>query len=121
MQSGSHGEEMGRGFAIAPQVNELRCIASQPIREQRGDLGKQIAAVFDGVDLGPIAGRKDDAFPQQSEVAQPRQLAQPFLRTQREALAPVTLGTTARISMVRDPDGNWIELSQRASIVGSLS
>ena len=39
----------------------------------------------------------------------------------REALAPVTLGNTARISMVRDPDGNWIELSQRASIVGSLA
>lgn len=38
----------------------------------------------------------------------------------REALAPVTLGSTARISMVRDPDGNWIELSQRASITGSL-
>jgi len=38
----------------------------------------------------------------------------------REALAPITLGETARISMVRDPDGNWIELSQRASIVGSL-
>lgn len=38
----------------------------------------------------------------------------------REAMAPTTLGTTARISMVRDPDGNWIELSQRASIVGSL-
>lgn len=38
----------------------------------------------------------------------------------REAMAPLTLGTTARISMVRDPDGNWIELSQRASIVGSL-
>jgi catechol 2,3-dioxygenase-like lactoylglutathione lyase family enzyme len=38
----------------------------------------------------------------------------------REARAPVTLGTTARISMVRDPDGNWIELSQRASITGSL-
>lgn len=39
----------------------------------------------------------------------------------REAMAPLTLGATARISMVRDPDGNWIELSQRASIVGSLS
>jgi predicted enzyme related to lactoylglutathione lyase len=39
----------------------------------------------------------------------------------REAMAPVTLGKTARISMVRDPDGNWIELSQRASIVGSLA
>ena len=30
------------------------------------------------------------------------------------------VGTTARISMVRDPDGNWIELSQRASLTGSL-
>lgn len=39
----------------------------------------------------------------------------------REALAPITLGTTARISMVRDPDGNWLELSQRASIVGGLT
>lgn len=38
----------------------------------------------------------------------------------REATPPRTLGTTARISMVRDPDGNWIELSQRASITGSL-
>ena len=41
-------------------------------------------------------------------------------RGAREAVAPITLGTTARISMIRDPDGNWIELSQRASIVGSL-
>ena len=38
----------------------------------------------------------------------------------REAIAPRTLGATARISMVRDPDGNWIEISQRASITGSL-
>ena len=38
----------------------------------------------------------------------------------REGRAPVTLGETARISMIRDPDGNWIELSQRASILGSL-
>jgi predicted enzyme related to lactoylglutathione lyase len=38
----------------------------------------------------------------------------------REARAPITLGTTARISMVLDPDGNWIELSQRASLVGPL-
>jgi catechol 2,3-dioxygenase-like lactoylglutathione lyase family enzyme len=39
----------------------------------------------------------------------------------REGLAPVTLGNVARISMILDPDGNWIELSRRASIVGSLS
>lgn len=38
----------------------------------------------------------------------------------REAVAPVTLGTIARIAMVKDPAGNWIELSQRASITGSL-
>jgi predicted enzyme related to lactoylglutathione lyase len=37
-----------------------------------------------------------------------------------EALAPVTLGETARISFIRDPDGNWIELSQRASLTGPL-
>jgi len=39
----------------------------------------------------------------------------------REGLAPVTLGEVARISMILDPDGNWIELSRRASIVGSIS
>jgi lactoylglutathione lyase len=39
----------------------------------------------------------------------------------REGLAPVTLGNVARISMILDPDGNWIELSRRASIVGSVS
>jgi catechol 2,3-dioxygenase-like lactoylglutathione lyase family enzyme len=39
----------------------------------------------------------------------------------REGFAPTTLGDVARISMILDPDGNWIELSRRASIVGSLS
>jgi len=38
-----------------------------------------------------------------------------------ERIAPTTLGSTARISMVGDPDGNWIEISQRASLVGSLA
>jgi catechol 2,3-dioxygenase-like lactoylglutathione lyase family enzyme len=39
----------------------------------------------------------------------------------REGLAPITLGDVARISMILDPDGNWIELSRRASVVGDLS
>lgn len=26
----------------------------------------------------------------------------------------------AKFSMIRDPDGDWIELSQRAELVGSL-
>jgi lactoylglutathione lyase len=38
-----------------------------------------------------------------------------------EATAPFTLGSTARISFVTDPDGNWIEISQRASLTGDLS
>ena len=37
-----------------------------------------------------------------------------------EGHPPRTLGTTARISFVRDPDGNWIEISQRASLTGTL-
>ena len=37
-----------------------------------------------------------------------------------EGAPPVTLGKVARISFVRDPDGNWIEVSQRASLTGPL-
>lgn len=38
----------------------------------------------------------------------------------REGMAPVKLGDVAHISFVLDPDGNWLELSQRKSITGSL-
>ncbi len=38
----------------------------------------------------------------------------------REGMAPVRLGDVAHISFVRDPDGNWIEISQRKSITGNL-
>jgi catechol 2,3-dioxygenase-like lactoylglutathione lyase family enzyme len=37
-----------------------------------------------------------------------------------EGAAPIRLGDVAYISFVRDPDGNWIEISQRKSITGSL-
>jgi lactoylglutathione lyase len=37
-----------------------------------------------------------------------------------EGRAPRTIGTTTRYSFVRDPDGNWIEVSQRAELVGNL-
>ena len=36
-----------------------------------------------------------------------------------EGAAPVTLGKVARISFIRDPDGNLIEISQRASLTGA--
>ncbi len=38
-----------------------------------------------------------------------------------EGAAPTTLGSTARISFIRDPDGNFIEVSQRASLTGDLT
>ena len=38
----------------------------------------------------------------------------------REGDPPRTIGTTTRYSFVRDPDGNWIEVSQRAQLTGSL-
>ncbi len=38
----------------------------------------------------------------------------------REGMAPVRIGEVAHISFVRDPDGNWIEVSQRKSITGTL-
>ncbi|MCR9196072.1 MAG: VOC family protein [Hyphomonas sp.] len=37
-----------------------------------------------------------------------------------EGAPPRTLGKTARISFLKDGHGNWMELSQRASITGSL-
>lgn len=37
-----------------------------------------------------------------------------------EGSPPRTLGSVARISFVRDPDGNWIEISQRASLTGPV-
>lgn len=38
-----------------------------------------------------------------------------------EGRSPIRLGDVAFISFVRDPDGNWIEISQRKSITGSLA
>lgn len=37
-----------------------------------------------------------------------------------EGSPPVTLGEVARICFIRDPDGNFIEISQRASLTGPI-
>jgi lactoylglutathione lyase len=37
-----------------------------------------------------------------------------------QAMAPRKLGEVAAISFVRDPGGNWLEISQRASLTGAL-
>lgn len=41
-------------------------------------------------------------------------------RGAQEGRPPITLGTTARVSFIRDPAGNWIEVSQRASLTGPV-
>ncbi len=38
----------------------------------------------------------------------------------RGDLPPTTLGDTARVAFVRDPDGMFLEISQRASLTGAL-
>jgi lactoylglutathione lyase len=35
-------------------------------------------------------------------------------------MAPTRLGDTAAIAFVRTPDGDWLELSQRADLTGPL-
>jgi catechol 2,3-dioxygenase-like lactoylglutathione lyase family enzyme len=49
-----------------------------------------------------------------------REHRQILARGGREGRAPLNVGDVARISFVRDPDGNWIEISQRASLTGPL-
>ncbi|MGE0484052.1 MAG: VOC family protein [Gammaproteobacteria bacterium] len=44
--------------------------------------------------------------------------AQVAARGGRIAAAPVTLGEVARYAFVVDPDGNWIEISERFSLTG---
>ena len=46
--------------------------------------------------------------------------ARVLARGGHEGRAPATLGKVARISFIRDPDGNWIEMSQRASLTGPV-
>jgi len=38
----------------------------------------------------------------------------------RSAVEPLILGEVAAISFVLDPGGNWLEISQRASLTGAL-
>lgn len=46
--------------------------------------------------------------------------ARVLARGGRGGQAPRTVGDIARYALIRDPDGNWIELSQRASLTGPL-
>jgi len=85
---------------VRPELLELPLAQSQQLSEEMRRLGityttiqvQQVDSVYEQVLAnGGLAGRP-----------------------------PTTLGETARIAFVRDRRGNWIELSQRASLTGSL-
>lgn len=46
--------------------------------------------------------------------------AEMLSRGARDGVAPKRMGDTARYAFIRDDDGNWIELSQRASLTGPI-
>jgi len=87
-------------------------------REDVGDPCRMVDPDGNGVRLVPPG---HDGVTQLGIAMGVRSLSEHRSRGVREGFAPITLGDVARISMILDPDGNWIELSRWASIVGSLS
>lgn len=99
-------------------------IAAFDIRPVGGRLqiGESLIA-FDHQPRRPLAGHhRTSGFTYLT--AQVFDVAQQHARFLRkgftEGLAPIRLGNTAAISFVRLPDGDWLELSQRANLVGRL-
>lgn len=84
-----------------------------------GDTVLLVEAAFDATDDAVMEG-KGYRYVTFQVFAVDREHAHVLAHGGREAREPVTLGTRARISMVRDPDGNWIELSQLVTLTGSL-
>jgi hypothetical protein len=82
--------------------------------------GEVLVKVADGVGFDDFSARAAQGIEMRGQLGPAKSKDFDGASGGREALAPTTLGTTARISMVRDPDGNFIELSQRASLTGSL-
>lgn len=69
--------------------------------------------------VGPRAGKGIRYFTVQIDDCD-KTHAEVLMAGGREGSAPLTLGDTVRYSFVRDPDGNWIELSERATLTGGL-
>lgn len=84
-----------------------------------GDSLLRFEKAADAADVGPMTGKGYRYLTVQVWDVDVEH-AGVIARGGREGRAPITLGTTARIAFVRDPDGNWIEISQRASLTGTL-
>ena len=77
--------------------------------EERADAATQIERVGRGWTYLTVQVRDCDAEVARIEAA-----------GARVATRPVNLGEVARMAMVADPDGNLLEISQRASLTGPL-
>lgn len=89
--------------------NRLRCGASLIILEEDRT----------GPAVGPRAGKGLRYFTVQIDDCD-KTHAEVLAAGGREGCPPITLGDTVRYSFVRDPDGNWIEISERATLTGRL-
>lgn len=101
-----YGEALG---LPAAGTNAFRCGDSVLRFEEAPDAGAEANWIARGYRYLTIQVREVD-----------REHREILARGGREGRAPLNVGDVARISFVRDPDGNWIEVSQRASLTGPL-
>lgn len=108
----AHGAFLGRALGLEPLTdhpNAWRCGDSILVLDHGGERGVDAPLQTPGFRYLTLQVQDCDAA--HAEVVG---------HGGREAQPPRTLGDVARISFVRDPDGNWIEISQRASLTGPL-
>jgi catechol 2,3-dioxygenase-like lactoylglutathione lyase family enzyme len=106
---GAHRDFYGRVLGLSEVDGRFRCGASllSLVRDEHATDDAQMR----GIGYRYLTIQVFDVVGEHREI---------LARGGREGSAPVRLGDVAYISFVRDPDGNWIEISQRKSITGSL-
>jgi lactoylglutathione lyase len=96
------------GFA-AESSSRVRCGDSVLLFEERADAPSGFAQAQRGWLYLTVQVRDCDAEVARIEAA-----------GGQVVVSPRNLGTVARMAMIRDPDGNLLEVSQRASLTGPL-
>ena len=98
----------GETLALPSPAPNLYSVGASEIELVEGDLGAFERA---GVGFRYMTFQVFDVVAEHARIVQ---------SGGQEGMAPVKLGEVAYISFVQDPDQNWIEISQRKSITGSL-
>src|SRR5687767_3904458 len=77
---------MRHRFAIAVNIDETRCIFTEPLRQDRARLFERIAVFFDQIKLRAVARRQNDTFARDTVGAKARQARQRFRWPEDELL-----------------------------------